>query len=196
MNFLVKELNIRFSIDELLYYLQTLETQYQHLKWISNEENLSTVRDYEKHQYGGLYGYSIQSNLDDLTIPCPPYNIHKSSRQDYRDTELMFGFANKLKTLFPYIRQLVIAAHPPGIGVSQHTDSPEYIKIHIPITSNPKSYFIFGDESFVFELGKMYLVNTSMPHSTSNIGETTRIHMLFKIPQHKYSEVLELNCNL
>lgn len=194
MDFLVKELNIRFSKDELLEYFQILETRYQHLKWVSNKENLSTINDYEKHHYDGLYGYSIQSNLDDLTIPCPPYNIHKNSRQDYRDTDLMFGFAEKLKILFPYIRQLVIAAHPPGIQVATHIDSSEYIKIHIPITSNPQSYFIFDDEKFIFEFGKIYLVNTTLPHSTNNLGNTERIHMLFKIPQPMYKEVLGLNC--
>jgi len=106
---------------------------------------------------------------------------------------MMFGFARKLKEQFPYIRQLGISAHPPGVRIGRHIDSPEYIKIHIPITSDPESYFIFDDERFVFELGKMYLVNTTLPHSTHNLGKTTRIHMLFKVPQERYTEILDMD---
>ena len=160
MDFLIKELDISFNHKELIEYVETLEKDFQHLKWMPNEENLKTIKDYEKHNYTGLYGWGIQSNLEDLSIPCPPYDVHKNGSIVYRDTELMFGFALKLKQLFPGIRQLGITAHPANVRIAEHIDNTEYIKIHIPVTANPQSYFTFGDKQFVMEPGKMYLVNT------------------------------------
>lgn len=196
MDFLIKELDIDFDHNELVEYVETLEQKFQHLKWMPTDENLKTIKDYKKHNYEGLYGWSIQSNLEDLSVPCPPYDIHKNGSNIYKDTELMFGFALKLKTLFPGIRQLGITAHPPNVRIAEHVDNTEYIKIHIPVTSNPQSYFTFGSEQFVMEPGKMYLVNTTVMHGTNNLGDTVRIHMLFKMPTEQWLEVSQIKATL
>lgn len=189
MNFLIKELNIKFNFNELLDYVATIERDYQNLKWTPSDENLKSIVDYEKHKYQGLYGWGIQSNLDDLTQPCPPYDVHKNSSSTYRDTELMFGFAAKIKQLFPFMRQLGIAGHPPGVSIAEHIDNVEYVKIHIPITSNPESYFMFYNYKFVMEPEKMYLVNTTEVHSTSNLGNSDRVHMILKLPTSLVNEI-------
>jgi hypothetical protein len=196
VDFLIKELDISFNHKELIEYVEILEKDFQHLKWMPTEENLKTIKDYEKHNYTGLYGWSIQSNLEDLTIPCPPYDVHKNGSTVYRDTELMFGFVLKLKQLFPGIRQLGITAHPANVRIAEHIDNTEYIKIHIPVTSNPQSYFTFGDKQFVMEPGKMYLVNTTETHATNNLGDSVRIHMLFKVPTEQWLEVSQITAIL
>jgi hypothetical protein len=38
--------------------------------------------------------------------------------------------------------------------------------------------------------GKMYLVNTAVPHSTHNEGNTTRVHLFFKVPIDKVKEIV------
>lgn len=189
-DFLVKELDIPINIGWSLEYLEILENKYSHLKWLA-DENLSTVYDAESQDnINGVYGWGIQSNLADLSIPCPPYNIHKQGSDVYRNTELVFGFAEWILDVFPYARQISIAGHPPGTKIRTHIDSDNYFKIHIPLVANDASFFIFDNQKFVMKPGKIYLVNTSVPHSTSNDGTTTRIHLFFKVPLDKVQEIV------
>lgn len=181
-DFLIRPLDIEFDFLYALEYLDTLENKFIHLRWDA-DENLDSIRDAEyQGNIKGVYGWAIQSNLADLTKPCPPYNIHKERTKEYRNTQLVFGFAEWLLQQFPYARQMSIAAHPPGTKIRTHIDTDSWLKIHIPLTTTNQSYFIFDDQKFVMQPGKMYLVNTAVPHSTSNDGDFTRIHLFFKIP--------------
>lgn len=170
-------LDIEFNLNELLEYYNTLERDYQHLKWTFKND----VEDADKgHKHDGIFGWGIQSNLNDLSKPCPPYDIHKERTDVYRDTELVFGFAKKIIDYFPGVRQLGIAGHPHGVEILQHKDNDEFYKIHIPIITNDEAYFVFGDDNYVMKPGKMYFVETEIMHGTVNKGLTPRVHMLFK----------------
>ena len=150
MDFLVKELDIDFSFADLKLYLKSLETHYRYAKWTSDlKEDTS---GYQKHSINGVYGWGIQSNLDDLSKPCPPYNVAKSGSDDYRDTPLVFGFADIIRNKIPYSRQLSIAAHPPGTKINLHTDTDTYLKVHIPIKTNNKAFFNFEDKYLLHNL--------------------------------------------
>ena len=170
-------LDNEFNLNELLEYYNTLERDYQHLKWTFKND----VEDADKgHKHDGIFGWGIQSNLNDLSKPCPPYDIHKERTDVYRDTELVFGFAKKIIDYFPGVRQLGIAGHPHGVEILQHKDNDEFYKIHIPIITNDEAYFVFGDDNYVMKPGKMYFVETEIMHGTVNNGLTPRVHMLFK----------------
>lgn len=189
-DFLVKELDIKIDLDEALEYLDILEKNFSHMKWLA-DESLTTVNDAEMQgNIKGVYGWGIQSNLEDLNAPCPPYNIHKNGGKVYRNTPLVFGFVDKILERFPSARQISIAAHPPGTKIRVHTDSDNWLKIHIPLVTGEKSYFQFEKETFVMEAGKAYLVNTAMPHGTSNESDVTRIHLFFKISADQAQELL------
>lgn len=189
MEWLVKELDLDFSLQELKQYFDYLESSWVHLRWDSSNDDSV---DSEKHNIAGVYGWGIQSNLSDLAVPCPPYHVHKEGTQEYRDTALMFGFVEKIKEAFPYSRQHSIAVHPPGTVINLHVDTPKWIKIHIPITGNEQSYFIFENEQFVFQPGKAYLVNTALMHGTNNFGTTNRAHLFFKVPVDMIESVLKV----
>lgn len=182
MNFKVIKLpNIKFSHKELLEYYNKVVEKYQHLKW-----KIDDSVDVKTHQVSKMYSWAIQSNLKDPTLPCPPYHIKKDDQihpnNDFKiPTDLIFGFADKVITTFPNVRQTVITAHPPGTKIDLHIDSDRFLKIHIPIKTNNKSYFVFEDEKFLLEEGNAYLVNTSLMHGTENLGDTDRIHFIFKI---------------
>lgn len=196
-NFLVEELNINFDIQEALDYLQTVETEYAHLRWNANKENLKQVREAaEQQEISGVYGWGVQSNLPDLNQPCPPYHVHKGGNNDYRDTALVFGFINKIKSVFPQARQISIAAHPQGTKIRRHKDSSAYYKIHVPITSNDKAWFIFDEKTFVLKPGKFYLINTDKEHSTYNEGESIRTHLFFKVPVKDVDNLLNISAEL
>jgi aspartyl/asparaginyl beta-hydroxylase (cupin superfamily) len=191
-NFTIKKLeNIKFNHNELLDYYNKIVKDYQHLKWtVTNDYDTKT------HNVDNVYSWAIQSNLKDPTKPCPPYHIkHDSevieSHSFDVETELNFGFGKKILDTFKGIRQTVIAAHPPGTVVDFHTDNAEFIKVHIPIITNEKSYFLFENEKFNLEVGNAYLVNTALPHGTSNEGDEDRVHFIFKIPKDSVDELLK-----
>lgn len=191
---MIVSLDVDFDFNEIVDYYRTLEKDYQHLKWTL--ELVKDVDGAEGHSVEGAFGWGIQSNLEDLSVPCPPYDIHKHGSKIYRDTELVFGFAEKLKQFFGPVRQLSIASHPPGVIINTHIDNPEYFKIHIPIFSNDKSFFNFENQSYVMEPGKMYCVFTELPHGTANMGDTDRVHLMFKLPMAMRESILDISGKL
>jgi hypothetical protein len=184
-------LNIQFNFTEALDYYNTLEKEYKHLKWSFKND----VDDAEYHKHNGVFGWGIQSNLDDINMPCPPYDIHKSRNTEYKNTELVFGFAEKLINFFPEVRQLGIAGHPAGVEIAQHIDNDDYFKIHIPLITNSNAHFMFEDTVYTMQAGFMYLVETKYMHGTINTG-STRVHMLFKCPRDRFEEVSLLTGSL
>ena len=189
----IKKLKIRVDLKELQEYSSILQKDYQHLCW--KFKDFSNIEQgVGGHILSDSYGWALQSNLQDLNKPCPPYNITKEIRTEYQDTTAMFGVAKKLKEYFPYARQFSISVHPPKTMINFHTDTDKFLKIHIPIHTNPKAYFIFEPHRrYVFAAdGSMILVNTNIRHSTTNEGDTDRVHLFFKIPVEKETEIINL----
>jgi hypothetical protein len=182
MSFNVKEITIPIEYTDFRSYYINVCTNYPHLKFT----NVQDTVDSEKHTIDGVYGWGIQSNLEDLTVPCPPWNVHKARSDNYRDTELSFGIIKKLKALFPEARQFSLSGHPPGTIIQQHTDTDRYLKVHIPIIANPESFFEFGTKRYCLKVGKAYLINTTRLHGTNNKGSTDRVHLFFKVPAKNY----------
>jgi predicted protein tyrosine phosphatase len=187
-NKFIQIINYKVDLDNLLSYYYSLENSYQSFKWTLEYAN--EVIGTEKHKLNGVYGWGIQSNLEDLSKPCPPYDIHKNGLKDYRNTELVFGFAKKLIKRFPYARQLGVAVHPKHVSISQHVDNDEFVKVHFPIISNTESYFCFGEYKYFLKPGCGYLVDTRFRHGTIQNGDRTRVHLLMKIPVHFINDVL------
>lgn len=185
-------LKVNFDLDEARSYFHDVEGNYPHLKYTPDENAVNQGL----HKVKGFYGYGIQSNLDDLSKPCPPYHVHKHGSDIYRNTELVFGFAQKLIDFFPGVRQLGIAVHPPGVEIAQHIDNDEYFKIHIPLYANDRSFFSFGFEHNIMSPGKIYLVETKYMHGTNNMGDTNRVHILFKLHRNTFNDVLHLTGTL
>ena len=186
---LPKKVNIKKLRD---WYIE-LEKSYQHLKWCAEDGNVD--EGVGGHKLTGVYGWALQSNLEDLEKPCPPYNITKEEKQEYRDTAAMFGYINEIRDYFPFAHQFSIAVHPPCTQINLHIDTDDFYKIHVPIFSNNSSLFIFEPrrEYILPDEGKMYLVNTSVPHGTLNNGKDNRVHLFFKIPYDKEQDVLNMS---
>jgi predicted protein tyrosine phosphatase len=185
----IQLLNYKFNFDRLKEYYFCLENNYSHLKWTL--DYINEVNDADKHKLHGVYGWGIQSNLEDLTKPCPPYDIHKTGSLVYKNTEMVFGFAKELLDRFPYARQLGIAVHPTDVCISEHVDNDEYVKIHFPIIATAHSYFCFGEHCYILEPGFGYLIDTRYPHSTNQQGSGIRAHFLLKLPVDKIYDALK-----
>jgi len=191
LNFQIKELtNIHFELSELQAYYTTIESEYAKLKW-TLPKHINT----ESHTVSKMYSWAIQSNLKDPTIPCPPYHIDAGYEFCDEDncqvpTPMIFGFAKKILKTFPNVRQLGIAGHPPGTKINLHYDNTDFLKIHIPIKTNPDAWMLFDSERYNLEVGKAYLVNTTVLHGTDNLGDDDRVHLIFKFPSTHTRDIL------
>jgi hypothetical protein len=71
-----------------------------------------------------------------------------------------------------------------GDYVPYHTDncfSDWITRIHVPIVTNPHTWFLIDGLAHHMEVGMSYQVNPSKPHAVSNAGDATRIHLMFDI---------------
>ena len=71
----------------------------------------------------------------------------------------------------------------PGQTIPTHIDEHEdcHRRVHIPITTNEKSWFRSGDEVAHFEAGYAYEIDPFIPHSVVNNGKTDRVHLIFNV---------------
>lgn len=69
-----------------------------------------------------------------------------------------------------------------GQVIPDHADSPtssDYcIKVHIPIITNDSARFVFGDQSYKMDVGKIYLADVSERHSFINPEPSDRYHII------------------
>merc|ERR1712232_1172152 len=55
------------------------------------------------------------------------------------------------------------------------------LRVHIPITTNPKSRIFIGNRFFHFVPGQIWVGDFSMPHFFYNAGDTPWTHLLFDV---------------
>jgi hypothetical protein len=194
LDFKIKRLdNIRINFVDLQEYYAMVQQEFQGLKW-TVPSNINTMT----HSVSNMYSWAVQSNLIDPTVPCPPYHIDGiegvSEADDFSvPTDLIFGFAQRLIRALPNIRQTAITGHPSKTKIDLHPDNDNFLKIHIPIVTNPDAWFFFEDEKFNLEAGSVYMVNTALPHGTENLGSTDRVHMMCKFPYSDAQNILNGN---
>lgn len=193
-----------FNYEEIVDYYNIVKNDFSYLRWeLLPRDNSKDPRLYpDGYDDGvGIYGYAVQTNLKDTSVPAPVYNsklISKELKIPYatNKTKLCFGFVEKLLNELPFVEELVVTAHPPKSKMALHKDNYVNIRIHIPIQANDKSYFNYEHNKYVLETGKAYLVNTCRLHGTDNQGDNDRIHLLFKIPIGKIKELINTEINI
>lgn len=200
----ITKLNFTVSLELLQNYYSTLVEDYEHLRW-AWDKNGKEITDewYNRILSNGIgctypYGWAIQSNLIDKTIPCPPYNISIHERGEYKDTELMFGIVKRLKDLMPYTYRWSLVVQPPEGKVSRHVDQGDEYTAHIPIYEAPDAVFKFWDnyenrKDFTMQAdGSVYLVDTIIQHETENFSRTNRAGLVFRFKRSDLPKLLEI----
>jgi len=193
---LLTPLNFNVPIAELVSYYNILEEKYQHLNWSWSKCGGEVVQQWKEAAYKDdanllTTGWAIQSNLVDLTIPCPPWNISIHPTTEYRNTELAFGIIKQLQTAIPFGYRWAVSVQPPGGKVTIHSDQEDEYTVWIPIHTNefPAITFVSEDKHVGLNLiadGSAYLLDTTVPHYTYNAGDTIRITVIFRLNQkHK-----------
>jgi hypothetical protein len=194
-------LNFTVNINELREYYETLNEQYSDLNWSWEKCGSDIVDQWRDAAYQDpanllTHGWAIQSNLKDITLPCPPWNISKHETVDYRNTKLAFGIIERLQAAIPYGYRWAVSVQPSGGKVSLHSDQEDECTVWIPIyTDGVAITFVTEEKNTGYCLdsdGGAYLLDTTVPHFTYNDAVQDRVAIIFRMKQTHINDLLAL----
>jgi hypothetical protein len=187
-------IELPFTVDktklEGWYYYITKAHSDLEFSFFNNQYIKEEYLPDETGKYGyskGIYGEVTSWGLDwpaETSLPVPP---PFAAKPEYYP-ELFDGRPYKLQEKYKlgYFLDLCktlgestfnrsrITQHADGAGILGHVDGPGgCIRLHIPIVSHIGSKFLYGenlDREYSFETGKVYLINSSVWHATTNTG--------------------------
>lgn len=82
--------------------------------------------------------------------------------------------------------QPMLSVVMPGHAIEPHVDhqGPKWLcRVHVPLTTNPRSFFIVGGSHHLLAPGHAYRVNTEAEHAVTNGGISPRIHFMFDVQE-------------
>ena len=182
------------DVEKLQDWYRILESKYRDWKFVigDNEHIWQTpIRDPEAKR-----GHWLPDDVGYYTLcwndnsPGPKPFEQGNAKPKYRDNdndqlnprECFFGYAlDLIKELPIRSKKWLVTDHTPGTKLITHQDSPDKIRIHIPIFTNDSSNWIIDGEEYHMDLGNIYIVNTTLPHSVENNGNTSRVHLYGKV---------------
>jgi len=197
---MLTNLNCSVDIDELRQYYAIVVSKFDHLMWSWSRCGDTVVEQWRDNAYSDpdnlkTYGWAIQSNLEDLSVPCPPWNISTHKIVEYRNTELAFGIIEKLQRAIPYGYRWSISVQLPGGKVSLHSDQEDEATVWIPIYTDGVAITFVTDIKTGYTLesnGNLYLLDTTVPHYTYNSSDKDRVAIIFRLPKSKVSQLIEI----
>lgn len=202
---ILTKLNFNVDIKELHEYYSILNAKFQHLNWSWSKCGDTVVKQWRDAAYADsanllTHGWAIQSNLKDITLPCPPWNISTLETVEYRNTELAFGIIERLQAAMPYAYRWSVSVQPPGGKVSLHSDQEDECTVWIPIyTDGIAITFVTDDKNTGYCLdcdGSAYLLDTTFPHFTRNDSQQDRVAVIFRMKQTSLPELLKVTGTL
>jgi hypothetical protein len=203
INTILTKLNFTVDITELREYYKVLTVDYSYLNWSWEKCGGDIVDQWRDAAYKDpanllTHGWAIQSNLKDISLPCPPWNISKHETVEYRNTILAFGIIERLQQAIPYAYRWAVSVQEPGGTVGLHSDQEDELTVWIPIhtPSSPAITFVSGDNTTELTLeadGQLYLLDTTIPHYTYNSSDTSRATIIFRLNKQYKSNLLEIN---
>jgi hypothetical protein len=79
---------------------------------------------------------------------------------------------------------------PPGGHVHRHRDCVKpYQTFHVPVTTNDRCVCWSDDKPYVLEVGKIYHVDRTLMHWSTNEGDTDRVHLLLAVDARNAEEI-------
>lgn len=80
--------------------------------------------------------------------------------------------------------QRMLSVVMPGHSIAPHIDEQGknwVCRVHVPLISNDRSFFIVEGRPQYFDPGFAYRVDTTKEHAVTNDGDTPRIHFMFDV---------------
>lgn len=182
------------DLDKLRQWYADLERDYSDWKFIvGDNEHIwqEPIVDPE-----GITGHRLMPDTAYYTLcwnsnePGPKPFEQGQAKPEYRDNDnnqlnprkCFTGYGLELVQSLPVkSKKWLVTIHTPGTKLIKHQDSPDKLRIHIPIYTNEQSTWNINDEEYFMEPGWAYVVNSSLPHSLENKGTTDRIHLYGKV---------------
>lgn len=196
--------NLNFTVDiaELTEYYKILKEEHADLNWSWAKCGGDVVDQWKTAAYKDTanlltHGWAIQSNLKDVTLPCPPWNISTHETVEYRNTKLVFGVIERLQKHLPFAYRWAVSVQPPGGKVSLHSDQETELTVWIPIyTDGVAITFVMFDHHTEYCLdsnGNAYLFDTTVPHFTYNSSTQDRVTVIFRLNAKHLDQLLAVN---
>jgi hypothetical protein len=199
---IVQKLNFTVLLGDLKSYYEILKNDYDHLDWSWEKCGSDIVKQWRDAAYADpanllTHGWAIQSNLKDLSLPCPPWNISTLETVEYRNTVLAFGIIERLQQQLPFAYRWAISVQPCGGKVSLHSDQEDECTVWIPIYSTGTAItFVTSDnknEEYCLDSnGSAYLLDTTIPHYTYNSSAQDRVTIIFRLNTRHLPQLLEV----
>lgn len=207
LGFKVMRLDIPVDLNKLVDWYDNLEKNFQDWKFIYSKHNYMWTND--PGDPTGKTGHALQPDTAWYTLcwnppteegPKPPER--GEARPEYKDAggqelyprRCFNGYALDLINSLPFkTTRWLVTIHTPGTHMISHQDSPDKLRIHIPIHTNEKSTWIIDGEEYFMEPGYAYLINTSLLHSVNNKGNTDRIHLYGKVSIDACKDFLKID---
>lgn len=185
-----------FTVDEkkIREWYDDLEKKFSDWKFIMNEQE--HVWKFPISDPEGRIGHRLMPDTAYYTLcwnddsPGPKPFEQGNAREEYKDNDndelnprrCFNGYGLELIKNMPVrSKKWLVTIHTPGTKLITHQDASDKIRVHIPIYTNPNSNWIIGGEEVHMEPGWAYIINTSIPHSVENQGNTNRIHLYGKV---------------
>jgi hypothetical protein len=184
----------KVDIEKLRNWFENLEKNYYSWKFIIGENHhvwKNPIIDPE-----AITGHYIPDNSAYYTLcwnnndPGPKPFEQSQAKIEYQDSdndelnprECFSGYALDIVKQIPIrSKKWLVTIHTPGTKLITHQDSPDKIRVHIPIYTNLDSNWIIDNNTYHMEPGWAYIVNTTLPHSIYNGGNSNRIHLYGKV---------------
>lgn len=192
----VTKLHFKVPLQELRSYYDILKIEHDDLKWSWDKCRNDIVKQWRDAAYSDpanllTHGWAIESNLVDISKPCPPWNISTLEKTHYRNTKLAFGIIKRLQEKIPYGYRWSISVQPPGGKVTTHSDQDDELTVWIPIYTE-NSVIVFDKPYELPSDGNAYLLDTTKSHYTHNISNSVRVTVIFRLNQKYKEEILSL----
>lgn len=193
LGFTVKKL-FKVDVEKIKQWYKELEKNYEDWKFIIGENH--HVWQFPIVDPKGINGHYFPDDAAYYTLcwnsdePGPKPFEQGCAREEYRDNDndelnprkCFTGYGLDLVKKLPFkSKKWLVTIHTPGTKLITHQDSPDKIRVHIPIITNNDSNWIIDGQEYHMEPGWAYLVNTTIPHSVENNGTTNRIHLYGKV---------------
>jgi hypothetical protein len=193
LGFKVKVLQ-SIDIIKLRKWFEDLEKDYNDWKFVIGENH--HVWNMQISDPTGKTGHILPDDTAYYTLcwnstePGPKPFEQGCAKPEYRDNdndelnprECFSGYGLEIVKGLPFkSKKWLVTLHAPGTKLITHQDSSDKIRIHIPIYTNKDSNWIIDGEEYHMDPGHVYLVNTSLPHSVENSGDSYRVHLYGKV---------------
>jgi hypothetical protein len=163
---------------------------------LTSMEGKDWVRHYDSTQPSGWTTLVLRSIHGSLS---GPDSIRHGSWSDYRNTALLDDC--------PYVREVIesfkcpigrvrLSKMAPRSKINAHRDVEDevasvafrQVRLHIPITTNPKVMFFVGKEQMQMAAGRLYYADFAKTHWVRNDGDETRVHLFLELKMNEWLE--------